>query len=162
MILRKKNHDNTAEKPLIPLAVLVILTAITIATAIVILNNAGLFMSVEEKTVGYFTREREGTYSKDVFLEEYYFESDGTGKKLCTDADGYTATDTFEWYVTKKSTLVIDGYLKYTWNPNYNEYYDSTSKSTKNYWYVDKEGLHIGTSTAVITEHYQRKEKKEK
>lgn len=159
MIKRKTREVTTAEKPLIPLMVLVILTAITIAVAIIILNNAGMFMSVEEKTVGYFLREREGTYSKEVFLEEYYFESDGTGKKLCTDESGYTTTDKFEWYVTKKSTLVIDGYLKYNWNPNYDEYYDSTSKSTKNYWYVDKEGLHIGHSTAVITEHYERKEK---
>lgn len=156
---RKIKENPTAERPLIPLAVIVVLTIITVVVAIIILNNSGFFMSVEEKTAGHFSRERIGNYSKEVFLEQYFFNTDGTGKKLCTDADGYTTTDEFEWFITKKNTLVIDGYLKYSWNPKYNEYYDATSKSTKNYWYVDKDGLHIGHSTAVITEHYERNEK---
>ena len=157
MINQINNQEESTQKPLIPLALIIILTVIAIAVAVIILNHAGMFMSVEEKTVGHFSRERTGTYSGEVFLEEYYFLADGTGKKLCTDKDGYTATDEFSWYITKKSTLVIDSYLKYNWNPNYTEYYDSSAKSTKNYWYVDKDSLYIGKNTSVNSEQYDRK-----
>ena len=145
------------QKPLIRLTVIIIPTVIIVAVALFILNYNGFFLSAEEKTVGEWTRARQGTYSKETYEESYLFTDDGKGVKTYLTPDGYTAKKEFTWYVTPTKTLVIDGHVKYKWGPDHENYYNEKDKTAKKYWFVTKNDLYIGQSTSINSEEYNRK-----
>lgn len=151
-----KNSVKTP-KPLIRLTVIIIPTIIIAALTLLILNHYGVFLSVEDQAIGKWSRTRQGTYSKETYLETYRFYSDGTGFKSYTSPDGYMAKKRFTWSVTPTKTLVINGHIKYAWNSNYLKYYNETAKTTKKYWYVSKNHLYIGQNTSINSEVYRRK-----
>lgn len=151
-----KNGTKTA-KPLIKLTAIIIPTLIIVAATLLMLNFNGFFLSTEEKVSGEWTRSRQGVYSGEEYLESYTFNEDGSGIKTYTTPDGYTAEKSFTWYVTPTKTLVIDSHIKYKWDPDYQGYYNESSKTAKKYWFVTKNELYIGQSTSLNCEIYDRK-----
>ena len=150
------NNSAKNPKPLIRLTVIIIPTVIIVVSALLILNFNGFFLSVEDKTIGVWSRTRQGTYSKEDYSESYEFGPDGKGIKSYVTPDGYTARKEFTWSITPTKTLVIDGHVKYKWDPDHQNYYDEKSKTAKKYWFVTKHNLYIGQSTSINCEIYDR------
>ena len=151
------NNSAKKQKPLIRLTVIIIPTVIIAAAALLILNFNGVFLSTEGKTVGEWSRTRKGAYSKGTYTEVYTFDSDGSGTKSFTSPDGYSSKKEFTWFITPTKTLVIDGHIKYKWNPDYENYYNEKDKTAKKHWFVTKHNLYIGQSTSIKSEVYDRR-----
>lgn len=149
-----KNTKTKTQKPLIRLTFIVIPTAVAVIAALLLLYFNGFFMSAEEKLTGDWCRSRKGEYSGQAYKENYTFESDGRGTKTYIYPDGTTAERNFVWCITQNKTLVIDGKVKYKWNPNYEEYYQEGSTAAEKYWFVTKNNLYIGQSTSIKSEIY--------
>ncbi len=150
----KKNVKSP--KPLIRLTTIIIPTVVIVAATLFILNHNGFFLSPAEKVSGEWSRMRSGIYSGNKYTESYVFSEDGNGTKTYLHPDGYSAEKKFTWYVTPNKTLVINDRIKYTWDPDYENYYNENSKTAKKYWFVSKNTLYIGQSTSLYCETYQR------
>ncbi len=144
-------------KPLIRLTLIIIPTIVIVIATLLILSLNGFFLSPEEKAQGEWSRARTGAYSGEKYEESYVFNEDGTGTKTYTTSKGYDAKKSFSWYVTPNKTLVIDSHIKYKWDPDYENYYNESSKTAKKYWFVTKNNLYIGQSTSINCEVYDRK-----
>lgn len=151
-----KNKLNSG-KPLIRLSLIIIPTVVIVIATLLILSLNGFFLSPEEKTQGEWGRTRTGAYSGKEYKESYVFNEDGTGTKTYTTPEGYSSEKRFYWYVTPNKTLVIDSHIKYKWDPDYENYYNESSKTAKKYWFVTKNNLYIGQSTSINCEVYDRK-----
>ncbi len=151
----KRTNKPKQPRPLIKLTLIVIPTIAIVLFTIIMLNVNGVFMSVEEKLVGSFTRTRIGEFSKNPYTETYVFNKDGTGTKTYLTPDGELSDTNFSWYVTPKNILVINGHVKYKLKSNYKEYYTGASKAQK-YWYVTKDNLYLGGNTSLTYEEYTR------
>ncbi len=156
MLFKRTKEKPSTPRPLFKLTLIVIPMIIIVVLTLGLLYYNGFFMSAEEKVLGTWTRTRKGTYSSQKYTEVYSFKNDGTGAKTCTDKDGYTAKTTFTWSITDKNLLVIDGYVKYKWNSNYDEYYKDSNKVAKKYWYVTKNRLYLGEDTSINYEVYKK------
>lgn len=155
-MIRRKNKEKQQKRPLIKLTLIVIPTIAIVITTLIMLQANGFFMSTQDKLLGSFTRERNGEYSGEQYTETYTFNNDGTGNKTYITPDGKVSNNDFSWYVTPKNILVINGHVKYQYKANLEEYYSSSSKTTKKYWCVTKDNLYIGDNTSITYEEYTR------
>ena len=159
MVVRhKKENTKKTPKPLIKLTVIVVPTVIVVVLTLVILYFSGLFLTPEQKIEGDWERTRVGEYSFMEYKENYSFWDSGNGIKTYTDNDGETLETEFTWCITEKKTLVINGHVKYYWNPQYADYYDNSAKTAKKYWYVSKRKLYLGEDTSAKYEMYEKVE----
>lgn len=148
----QKTKEN---RPLIKLTLIIIPTIAVVVLTLVALNANGFFTDKRDKLIGTFTRVRTGEYSQQVYTETYIFNDDNTGTKSYQLPNDKTTFKDFTWEITEKDILVIDGHIKYNWNPEPNEYYSKSPKSIKKYWYVSNDSLILGQNNSLTYEEYK-------
>lgn len=139
-------------------SIIIIIAAVAAVTAtLLVLNYKMFFATPSQKLCGEWSRQRVGRFSGETVTEIYSFAEDGTGKKIFVFADGTKTEATFDWSVTKKKILVINGCVKYNYNADPDTYYSPTVTTARKYWYVTKDVLCIGENTSMTAEYYSKK-----